>query len=202
METSKLNRSIYIIGILALLLIAQHLPTILGFTQLSISISLNIMVLLFTIIYFVQLQYNLSHYLLIDNIKPQIISIIITNTLMYLLLEVMSFFKGRDTMYNLPVQGKILLGLFMLIGSAACIIWIIQYIKLGQKLVKYEFNTEVRQLGYSFYLVLISFIVIIIFSLIKPLKPFRHIIIILELLPYWYTFKIYRKLLVSKNENT
>lgn len=40
------------------------------------------------------------------------------------------------------------------------------------------------------------------FPLFKSLKPYRHIYIIIELLPYWFTYKIYKRILNDEIEIT
>ena len=200
MKTKHLTNSIIVILLLTVLLIAQRVTKHFLFDDSYITISINICILISTIIYYLQVQYNFKHYLLIDNIRKQIISIVISYIIMYSSVPVFQYLRNGKTFQEMPQQDKIISGIFMLLSGAAAIIWIIQQIILANKLIRNTNNIEVRRLGYSIYSLFIFFIIIPLLSLTPALKPFRHVVIIGELLPLFFAFKIYRKLLNDKND--
>ena len=179
---------------LAVMILLQHLRTIFQLEQISVSAPLNIVVLIFTILYFWHLKSNLSSYFLLDNIKLQTIIISITYSIVYLLGPVLQILSDGKPIKNMPQQYKTISIILMLLISAALIIQIIQYILLARKLVRYQFNILVRRLGYSFYIWLLSIALTLTFILIKPIKPYGHIFILLEVLPLWFTYKIYKEI--------
>ncbi len=179
---------------LAVMILLQHLRTIFQLEQISVSAPLNIVVLIFTILYFWHLQINLSSYFLIDNIKPQTIIISITYSIVYLLGPLLQILRDGKPIKDMPQQYKTISIILMLLIATALIIQIIQYILLARKLVRYQFNILVRRLGYSYYIWLLSIALTLTFILIKPIKPYGHIFILLEVLPLWFTYKIYREI--------
>ena len=179
---------------LAVMILLQHLRTIFQLEQISVSAPLNIVVLIFTILYFWHLQINLSSYFLIDNIKPQTIIISITYSIVYLLGPLLQILRDGKPIKDMPQQYKTISIILMLLIATALIIQIIQYILLARKLVRYQFNILLRRLGYSFYIWLLSIALTLTFILLKPIKPYGHIFILLEVLPLWFTYKIYREI--------
>ncbi len=99
-------------------------------------------------------------------------------------------------------MNKIVLTILGLIGLLSVLLLVVIYIMLGIKLTKKTYSAEVRQLGYSFYIVPVAFIISMVFDFIPALKPFHHVFIIFELMPYFIIWRIYSKLLLSLNENS
>ncbi len=102
----------------------------------------------------------------------------------------------------MPGQDMVFAFLVMAIGGAAAIIWIIQQIILANKFVRNKNNIEIRRLGYSIYSLFIFFFIVPFLNTSPALKPYIHIAIISELLPLFFVFKIYRKLLNDKNDSS
>ena len=204
MESGKLNQSIINTGVLVILVILQHLFRILEVTQMVVTISLYFFVLLFTIIYFTQLNKNLKQYLNI-NIKPQFVTIVILYSITYLIMGIMKIIRSDETtILNMPIIEKIIYFLLALILFASIIITIIQYCILGRKIIKQNIE-QLKPLGISFILIVFSFISVMFFLAIKTIKPYSHIFIIFELLPYWFTIKVYldiKKGKIGTNQTT
>jgi len=202
METKKLNRAIVNLGILLFLLIIQHLARIMADNQIGVTIIVYFLVVLFVIRYLIQFQNIFKSYFNIDNIKPQIMGLIITSIINYLVLISIEIFRNGKTLPDIPSNKKIMFLILCFLLLAGLIMISIQYMILGWKLIKQSNTSTIKQLGISYFLVQLSVIGVIIFSLIKTLKPYVDIFIIVELLPYWIILRIYNKLKKFKNETS
>ena len=167
---------------------------------LSIGINLSCMVL--SVVYFLQLKYNLSRYLKIDNVKNQLIAIAMLYPIMYLSAMVVLVSTNGKTYKEIPQQDKIISFIVFFISMISIIILWIQQIIMAYKLTKDNSNADIKRMGYSIYINSVLFILVIVFDLIPTLKPYHHIDIIGELLPMYFALKIYRKLLNEKEDNT
>ena len=175
MKTKRLTNSIIIILLLSVLLVAQHASKFFTEEESYISISINMLMMLTTIAYYLQLHYNFKHYLLIDNIRKQIIIIIITHIITYVFGIIYPLYIKGNITKEMPGQDMVFAFLVMAIGGAAAIIWIIQQIILANKFVRNKNNIEIRRLGYSIYSLFIFFFIVPFLNTSPALKPYIHI---------------------------
>jgi hypothetical protein len=156
-------------------------------------------VVVFTSIYFIQLIYNFRNYLSITNIKYKVFIIIISYILIYLSEMNAEALKGST--FSANHYFKIVLGLLFLFMIIVNVNLLIQYGILGYRLLQKKELPDVKNIGFTFlYLIPISFVGIVI-CVAAGMKDFAQIFIIFELLPYWFSYKIYRELIVSENQN-
>lgn len=201
MKTDKINMSIYVIALLVILIIIQHAIRIFEMQESMISIIINLSAWITYVLFITQLGNNLKIYFKINNIRPQIILLSISYSVLLIISQIIIVAKGLIPNHDLKNISIIALFSSLILVIFSSIILIIQYIKFGKKLSQKSNLFEVRQLGYSLYFIPVLFITLIIFEILKTLKPFQHVLIIIELLPYWFTYKIYRRILNSKNKN-
>jgi hypothetical protein len=184
---------------LMVFIVLQHIGRQYFEVKSFITIALNTVVLVLTILYFYQLQTNLSNYFLIDNIKKQTVIISITYPIVYFATPAFQFLRNGKAMKDLDTPDKVLSIIILLLATVALVLQIIQYLILAKKLVSYKFNKQVRLLGYLNYLFVISCVGIFTFMLVRALRPYLHIFIICELLPLWVVYTIYRKIIKDGN---
>ncbi|MFZ4400381.1 MAG: hypothetical protein ACOYO1_10130 [Bacteroidales bacterium] len=199
MEKAIINKSLINIGVLVILIILQHLIRIFEVTNFYITITVYGLVLISSILYFLQLFSNFGKYLNIENIKAQIYGLICGYSILYISTVAIMVINNMVLIQKMNDQEKPLLVGFGILSTIALIFLIVEYFLLGIKFSRRNNLKQIRLLGYSLFLVQISLIGVGIFYLNKSLKPFIHVFIIFELLPYWITSNIYFKIRYAEN---
>ena len=194
METKGLKRSIYTIGGLVLLIIFQHLITIFHADIIIFEFANDFCVLVLFMIFLAQLVINFKLYLKVENIKMKIMVLGISYSFMLVLAEIIKFTVKTSSDNSINSLSFYTAGLIFLIFLVFLIIICGQYIRIGN--VFYKINLkEMKRLAYSMYFMPLMFAVILVFPIFEILKPYQQIFIIIELSPYWFVYKIYKKIL-------
>lgn len=201
MNVKKLKRSIAVIFVLIGLVILQHMVLLADMRNSLTALLINIAALIFTCIYFVQLSRNLRDFLFISRIKYKAYMIAASYCITYLSIAWITF-DIKNPYYPTAVDKGIRV-LLVLIALATFINQLVQYCILGYRLVKNAGFPFVKELGLTFlYAIPFMFVCTVIFLLFKPLKGFSHVFIIIELLPYWFTYQIYQALIAKQLPET
>ena len=196
MQTSKLNSSIYIIWTFILLTIFQHIAVILKGPDALISHLSLAFIIFIAIIFWVQFYLNFKNYLKIGDIHATITRIVICDIVL-LMVNVMYTLDSADLVTsNLDqTSNNILEGVTLTFR----LILLIYNVQLGLRLYNQKDDPEIRNLGLSLILRMIATIGTAYFKTNATLKPIYHIFILFEVLPWWYTYIIYRKIMISEN---
>ena len=195
----KLKRSVQVIILLVLLIIADHIIMLLGVKDLP-SMLLDFTVLVVAIVYFIQLQENL-HYAGIRNILFPVVAICTGFAIGYFSIETMQvtqlylkpFLPVNAAMQRILSVFGLLMALLGLLAS------LVSYILLGNRLARNGIYHDIRWLGIAFCLFTIHMAGLFILPFFQ-LQLYSHLLIIFELLPYGITLRIYRRMLQEDAE--
>ena len=198
MQANKLKSNIYIVVFLAVLVVFQHISHVLEYNSIWFILPFSITVLVFTIIYFIQLTNNLKNYLAIENIKFQTYTIIGSYVFIYLITNLILSDKGTLSHSNFKYK-DVIIGIVVMIFVATSIFLIVQYCVLGYKLIKKNTTSNVKKLGFSFFIIIpIGMLLMTILATSKNYKIYGHFLTIAEISPYWLTYKLYKEILSNK----
>jgi hypothetical protein len=195
---TQLKKSIFVIAALVLCLIIAHIDRALNMPNVQLSVLNNFVTLAITIIYFVQLNYNLNTYLKLNDLRMYIIGYIIVYVFMYLTADIMIVLSHTDAMLDTPKIKKGLLAVTALAAVLSMIAVFVIDILFALKLRNKANSPEVRLYGFAVFLAMCTSLIAFIIAIIGVDKITAQLTIIFEVFPLWCVYRIYRKLLLEE----
>lgn len=186
----NLNKSFAVIFGLVVLVIIQHLAHLLAPENVWLSVSIDVLVLTCTFIYFLQLKNNLHSFLGINNISVPLYILLGTYAITYL-FSICFKITQKTSLINSPFYKTILIVSFSIV-MLGTINLVVQYCIIGFRLFKRSELKNLKNLGASFLFVIpVFFVIVFTLSMTREAHIYTHLFILLELLPYWFTYKLY-----------
>jgi hypothetical protein len=175
---------------LSVLVVIEHLLHIVQPKTILVEFIVLFFTWLFTISYFIQLRSNLYNLYEIAISKFLIASFIISYSLLH------GFAASGAVFREIPFPDKkikmLVAGLILICWIIILVLLFIQYFLLAKKILKSNSIPGMKKLGWSFALVPIAGLISLVWTFFLPRSPFHHILVIIELLPYWFTYRIYK----------
>lgn len=186
----NLNKSFAVIFGLVVLIIIQHLAHLLTLENVWLSVSIDILVLTCTFIYFLQLKNNLHAFLGIHNISVPLY-ILLSSYFVTYLFSICFKIVRQTNLINSSFYSTILIVCFGIV-MLGTVILIVQYGIIGFRLFKRSELKNLKNLGAAFLFVIpVFFVIVFVLSLTRETFIYSHLFIVLELIPYWFTYKLY-----------
>lgn len=186
----NLNKSFAVIFILVVLVIMQHLVHYTAAKNVWLFALIATLVLIFTFIYFLQLKNNLHSFLGISNIGIPVYILLSNYAMLYLSVINVRIVQETSLINSSFYRTIVIVSLSItLLGMISLII---QYCIIGFRLFKTKELKNLKNLGAVFLFVIPVFSVIVfILNMTKSEQMYTHVFTLFELLPYWFTYKLY-----------